>query len=500
MSDQNETDLLANPPLTGTDAATLVADDSEIILDHATVDRLSDEDLSAYMENPTGFATEYLAKHGANGTSGTGTKVDQTGNSGQTGSTGTEPPPERPGTSQIPAKKDTAEGAGVDGQAAGETTGTVPPGTAGGTADGGTAAEDEDVVIDNPFRDQGIPDIWLIDPKTGNPYENGMILGKYRTPDAAFTGVVEQQKLIGRKGLSQPEAAEPEYQPQGFIAPVSIDDNTKAQLTQYAVGQALSDYQDEFLKMGLDSGEYLTDLDALKTASESLYLAVKQSAQRHYQDGAEYVTEYMRTAQVREELQDRAAEDGFNLFVDNFVAKTGAEPNDSDLGVLNDAYNGVLTGIMRYDQQVQQAQQSNPNVNVYEDPRVRQFYNQWFRTVKGVHVLDPQKVVAGALVANDALLEAAIRYSAVSAHQNALKAEAAAAPAPPITAASKAPDGATGGQMVMPSWEEANAPDYLEKLVIAYGDEDKAMQMFDRVFEEFDRQFKQRTISDKGNY
>lgn len=428
-------------------------DGYEFLLDHSEVDKLTEEEFKRYEADPKAFAEgrETSSKSAA----GTDTPASPDPTNGD--------PPERP-AEQTPAT----------------------PGT--DTA----ASGDEDIHIENPWKEQGIPDIWLIDSNTGEAYENGLILGKYTTADKAFDAVPHMMKVIGKRDRA-PEPDGDDFEPSAFIAP-TVDDATRTQVTNYAYGRAMDEYKAEFDRLGLTPEDFGDDLEGLRTASEALYYRVTERAKEHYDAGTKFVQDYIATSQQREELQQHATAAGFNIFVDKFESATGVEADESDVTQLNDAYNGVIVGILRTEEKYKRMQAANPNVNLYDMDGAAKFFDDFYEQRNGVPILSAAKVARAALNVNEGLLYAAVRQTATEKHRKAIEQDIAATPGFPTTAATKADGGATGASMPQPPWAEFSAPGYFDRLVKATGgNEDEAQKLYDRQAQAFDDEWMKQT-------
>lgn len=430
-------------------------------------DALSTEEAHEYASDPVAF---YKRKYGEQ----EGDPVDPEKDT-PPGTTSTEE--DNPATEDgddVQAKTQTEDV--EDGE--GEDTPPEPP-----TAEGGDSAE-------NPFRDQGIPDDLMVDAE-GQPYENGKILGEYDTPEDYHKGMAE----LRRKFEQRAPATESYEYPEPMI-PAQLDREQSQMIAQHALENALAKHAGDFQAAGLDPNEF-TDAKGFQTLAEQdagLYRDVRRTLEDIYQKESDYTANYLAVHEMRPQINEEAADAGFSMFAGEFQEATGEAPDNEDLGYLREAYNETIGEVQAFDEWVQEQAAANPQANLFANPKVAQFYTDFYANHHGVLVLDPRKVSEAALAKNRDLLYTAISRTsgqkAAQKYEQAIRKDAADITDPPKTATSAAEDGVTGGRKAMMPLDELLRPDAIDRLVEEYGDVDKATEAHQRMIDHYDDEWR----------
>lgn len=358
---------------------------------------------------------------------------------------------------------------------------------------------DEEQKVANPYREQGIPDHLLVDDDTGEPYENGLILGKYESAEEYHRGMREAQKLVGRKTVEVPQS------PVGSI-PVQLTPDQMQVVDSAALNEALGAHANDFRREGLDPRDYEQDFESLKDISAELYYEVRRTRRELLARNLDFAQKYLYTDAHRPDINEQRAEQGYELFESAFIDATeGVLPDDGDKEVLREKYSAVLNSVLENDAHIQQYRTANPNADVFASPEIREFYATYYDQVDGVLVISPQKVAQAAVGANRALLYKAVRKVAedriASKYQQSLERNSDVAPRPDRTATTISSDGVTGAHRPVWPVEELYRPDAFDRLVKEHnGDEVAAQREYDRMIDYHDGQRAQRVVGDRRQF
>ena len=180
---------------------------------------------------------------------------------------------------------------------------------------------EEEPVFANPFKDQGIPD-HLLKNKEGQPYENGLIEGKYKTPDDFWKGYDEKRRLAAGKHVTeyvpvQNDGAEHtlvDYDAEAQAAPlVTLTDDQTQILEDGALMEAVKDVAAKglFARYGVAVPETVEDARNLSVMSEALDLRVQELAQDHKANVLKELSMGLHYKERADDISDQAAVQAF---------------------------------------------------------------------------------------------------------------------------------------------------------------------------------------------
>ena len=269
----------------------------------------------------------------------------------------------------------------------------------------------------NPFTEAHVPDSWMIDKKTGKPYENGMILGRYETAEAAFEAVPGTLAKIGEQKVHPIVLPDDS---QSFDTVLESEFKTLPMLELNAEqmrivreGTEEAGHKDgammkavDYLKRaglfddyGIDPPESIEDIKALRDIDRDVYnqifIATNHFAQQN-------VIDYSRSVFLEskaDEYNVQAAESSYDIIVSSIEKQIGEPLNEqSKTGALDELHTAFIEDI--------QAK------FVSGDARERNSVMRYFTQKYGVPILDREKVAQGFILAHQASIVKAAMYAA----------------------------------------------------------------------------------------
>jgi len=264
-----------------------------------------------------------------------------------------------------------------------------------------------DEEFSNRYKSEGIPDEWLIDKRTGEAYENGLILGKYKTPTEAFRGKLHQAGILDRDGVgpnddtSEPRGQQPDYADQYLPPKSTLDFQREAeqkrdqiQAEQEMLGQIRNvamrlvaqnpEVADLFKDEDGTSYDMPTsddDLKELADANPVLYKVFMRELKTEEDRASAFAMEHQHYMGHQGEYFEQAREDGFDLMVEDMIGRIGEDPDAEDLDYLQGEYDNEVARIMQWAREIPE-----------NDPRRFSLLGQYFDLKGGVYILRPESV------------------------------------------------------------------------------------------------------------
>lgn len=309
--------------------------------------------------------------------------------------------------------------------------------------------EDEEEQFDEFDR---APEKWKIDPKTGEYWKNGLILGKYRTLEDAQDAVPEMLSLVGRKAESAPVSPDPiEYRGE-IVTDISAAD--REQLAAYALESALRNPKitKRCQEKGITPPSNREELEELESVAPGLYAQIDLIAQDEEQRLEATFQEYEFYSAHQEEVNQRAAEIAYENFAREIEEATGI-PRDEweDEDELIDQFNAELD-------KIQDLPSSHPHFLAYHDMKA------------GVPVLNPAKLHGYARLRFTSLRDQAIKNATAAEIQRNYEQDRDQRRAPrfPRSIAALEGEGTTGAGTGMMPLESLMESDSLDKFIMYF--------------------------------
>lgn len=364
----------------------------------------------------------------------------------------------------------------------------------GGDDPARTADRDESWITD--LQGQGVPREWLIDPTTNEPYENGLIRGKYKSPVEAFRGELHRIGVLDGDGLG-PRAVEMDTEPDDPTIPppppgpdeirqqyerrhqtLQLDARQAEAIKNHAFRLAGEDMKDALDAEGVPVPETAEEWDEFKTTHPGLARQWEVAQNYHTQRGAEYVEQYHHYSTHRDAYNSQAMAAATEDLIEAVRAATQLEPTEQDLEVIGEHATNLLTEVHSW---LQNADPSDPAVLTLCDVQA------------GVPVLNAEKLSRAVRAASHEFLLEAVRQSTEARVQQQRRGIVDDAPRRfPTSLAEAGGDGRSGSSTGIMSEDELFSADAIDRLAEQFnGDETAALREYERQVQAYDRKLSQ---------
>lgn len=220
----------------------------------------------------------------------------------------------------------------------------------------------------------------------------------------------------------------------------------------------------------------MDEVEMLKANSPHLYLQLKQVADRERDRIAEYANAQAFYTQHANEINGAEAVRAFDLLLSDMQNQAGADFESAEIAEVKSRFNAVLSKIQ------DMARSGDPNATYFYQNRA------------GVPTLSSDALFALAQNELRDINAEFIREATAMKMQAQYSRNRSSRTAPrPVQSIAQGGEGAPGGDGsigIMP-WEELSAPDGLDRLIEAMGNEDRGMAEYERQMNYYDNQYMQ---------
>jgi len=220
---------------------------------------------------------------------------------------------------------------------------------------GAGEGEEHEFDVSERAQELGVSPKWLVDAKTGEPYENGLIFGKWKTKEDAEDGIIADRAYLGKrledididdfkrlKGIEDTDGRPaPEY---GTQVQNYLDDSEIAKIDDWAMQaareQLLGDpiFLKELERKGLQAPE--TDEDWTYIEDDSrLSRHLDRARDARFEEGKAFANEHLYVRNHLPEIEVNSFDTSYSAFRDEMIRMTGEQPNESDEAILMEMFN-----------------------------------------------------------------------------------------------------------------------------------------------------------------
>jgi hypothetical protein len=208
--------------------------------------------------------------------------------------------------------------------------------------------------VSRTAQDLGVPDKWLVDAKTGKPYDNGLIFGKWKTKEAAEEGIVNERQYIGKRfedidmdEFKRIKGIEDDGGQDGYPLQARdfLNDDQVTKLDGWAMDKAREElagdprFLNDLNRKGIPIPESSEDWDLLEESYASLYSRVEKRRDQLFQEGEKIAAEHFQLQEHLPEVEVSAIDAAFVAFRDEMIQQTGIDPDDGDEAILMEMFN-----------------------------------------------------------------------------------------------------------------------------------------------------------------
>lgn len=388
-----------------------------------------------------------------------------------------------------------------------------PEGTPQATEQPDTTSDDEnldlsgespDVEADwtKPFRDAGIPESQLIDPATGEYYENKRIRGRYDTVDKFWNSLEhaysaaergratrDDMRAIAPDEYSQSEPGELQAALAERATELMENSEVRGKVHEAALRSALVDFTEQLVAAGYEfdkapaemtSEEARELMNSINRTDAGIYAEIRATEKSYRDEGAKWLASNQFFAEHGDEVNSAAIQNSFEGFVREMERYTGETADAEDREILAERFNAAAEQI--------QSQHANLNPMVERDAmKLRRFYD-----IYGGHaILNPEKVLQHVIVSQREFIASTIKGAATYSTADRLRAErlqrlSQSREAPATIAGAEG--STTGGHSAVLTPEQAFHPRVMDNLIKQFGgDMAKAKAEYQRAMDYYDR-------------